>query len=133
MVDDGRRWPFPEGRPHDGILRDGLRWFTTVEGWVLGCDPVSGARVERHRPLADLTGRPGWVRGLEVVGDTVFLGVTTLRAGRAREVISGWIRGSKHPTRVVAFGRSDGRLRGSWEVGARGEGTLYSVIRVPGT
>ena len=134
-LDDRRRdLLLPGGPPHDGRWLDGLLWFTTVDGQVSAWDPRSGLWDTRLTVDEDEPGIPGWCRGVEVVGDRVFVGMTTLRDSAWREVGRRLIRGVegvKRPTRVVELDRRTGRVVGRWPVAGPGDGTLYALHAFP--
>jgi len=127
--------PLAEGIPHDGRLRDGLMWFTQVQGRVIGVDPVTlQRRVELD--LAALTGERrmlGWCRGVEVCGDRLFVGFTMLRRTRHREVLRQvWrgLRGRKLPTRVMEIDRRTHEVVRQIELGTAAGGTIYAINAV---
>lgn len=121
------------GPPHDGVLREGLLWFTTTDGHVVAVDPV-GLEVVRTLDVHALDageGMPGWCRGVEVVGDRLFVGMTQLRKSRWREAARQAVRGAsgrKRPTRVVELDWRAGVLRDVHEVGE--EGVIYGITAV---
>ncbi len=124
------------GMPHDGVLREGLLWFTTTAGRVMGLDPHTGLReVELDLPAMEQgTGAFGWCRGIEVVGDTAWVGVTMLRSSAwretARELVWG-ARGKRQPTRVLEIDWRHGRMKGRFDgVGHEGEGVIYGITAV---
>lgn len=121
------------GPPHDGVLREGLLWFTTTDGHVVAVEP------ERLEVVLTLDvhaldpgeGMPGWCRGIEVVGDRLFVGMTQLRKSRWREAARQAVRGAsgrKRPTRVVEIDWRAGALRAVHEVGD--EGVIYGITAV---
>lgn len=126
----------PEGPPHDGHLRDGLVWYTTVTGHVVAVDPSSLARVEYYdlNALTQNDGILGWCRGVEVVGSRVYVGMTQLRDTRHREVLRWVSRGSagrQLPTRVVEFERGSGRILREFGLGNRAGGTIHGLLALP--
>ena len=125
----------PEGPPHDGRIREGIVWFTTVNGWVIGVDPATRERVVEIdvHALDPRPGLPGWCRGVEVVGDTLFVGMTTLRSSRHRDWLRRAIRGrsgESRPTRVVQLDWRRQRWQAEFDVGNAAGGTLYSIAAV---
>ncbi|MFK7931453.1 MAG: hypothetical protein AB8H79_24960 [Myxococcota bacterium] len=145
FVENGKRWVTSlaqgccvgldhEGRlelgsahPHDGVLREGLRWFTLTSGRVLGLDPATG-QVERDLDVAALeseSGAFGWCRGVEVVGDRLWVGITCLRGSPWRETARRVVRGPRQPTRVVELNWRTGALVHRWPVAP--EGSLYAI------
>ena len=129
LVDD-RRIPLPEGRPHDGVLAEGLLWFTTVNGHVIAVDPHTLVRVH-HLDVNQLDprrGHLGWCRGLAVVGRQLFVGMTMLRGTRHRELLR-WLAGAgpKHPTRLVQIDLDAVEVVRELTVGNEAGGTLYAI------
>lgn len=131
-LDDPRVISLPEAMPHDGRLREGLLWFTQVTGRVVAVDPDTLRRAV-DLDLAGLTNETrmlGWCRGLDVVGDRLFVGFTMLRRPRHREVLRLlWrgLRGEKLPTRVVEVDWRRGRVVREVPLGNAAGGTIYSV------
>jgi hypothetical protein len=92
-------------RVHDGVVRDGLPWFTSVDGALVtpGHRLPLRAWEDRDAPL-------GWCRGLAFDGDVAWVGFSRLRATRWRGHLA-WARGalrgrqqaSAHPTRVSGY------------------------------
>lgn len=131
-TDLDERMALPEAMPHDGRLRQGWLWFTQVTGRVVAVDPATGDR-KVDLDLRTITGEArmlGWCRGLEVVGDRLFVGFTMLRRPRHREVLRLlWrgLRGQKLPTRVVEIDWRGGRVVQQIETGNRAGGTIYAI------
>ena len=132
----GRRIPLPEAMPHDGRLRAGQLWFTQVTGRVVAVDPVTLRRT-CDVDLSTLSDDPrmlGWCRGIERVGQRLFVGFTMLRRPRHREVLRllvRGIRGEKRPTRVVEIDLDGPRIVGEIEVGNAAGGTIYAISALP--
>ncbi len=131
-IEDGREIVFPEGIPHDGRLIDGLMWFTVVTGHVIAVDPITlERRVDLDLNAMVATERMlGWCRGLDVVGNRLFVGMTVLRATRHREVLR-WLAhgqsGQKLPTRILEIDLTSRRIVREVEVGNAAGGTIYSI------
>lgn len=130
---DGRAVAFPEGFPHDGVLRGGLLWFTLVQGHVVAVDPVT---LERRvqidlNALVDTRRMLGWCRGIDVVGGRALVGMTMLRRARHREVLRWLARGEagrKLPTRLLVVDLDGPRIVDEIELGNRAGGTIYGVL-----
>lgn len=134
---DGR-WDLGPGMPHDGILRQGLVWFTTTAGRVIAVDPARGERVVELdvATLESARGAFGWCRGIEVIDDRLWVGITVLRSAAWREAARGVLRGARgrrEPTRVLEIDWRRSRITGRWEVGRGGEGVIYGVSAVQGS
>ena len=135
-LDDDEWVPITEGPPHDGIIRDGTLWITTTNGRVLGLDPDTFERrvqLDVHA-LVPERGLPGWCRGIEVVGDRVFVGMTMFRSSLWREAGRMALRGRdgvKQPTRVVELDWRRGQGGGVWPVGNAAGGSIYGITALP--
>jgi hypothetical protein len=133
---DAEPVPIGDAPMHDGVLREGLIWFTQIDGVVLAIDPDTG-RLARRIDLGALAAtkrRLGWCRGIEVVGDRCFVGMSTLRSTRWREMARWALQGEagrKLPTRVLELDLRTGRVVAELPVGNRAGGTLYSIVAVP--
>ena len=124
------------GIPHDGRLRDGLVWFTRVDGQVIALDPVTRSVAEQYdlQVLSGTRRRLGWCRGVDVRGDTVVVGMTTLRSTTHREVARWLLQGEagrKLPTRLVVLDRGTGQIVREVPIGPRSGGTIYGVNFMP--
>lgn len=126
------RLPLGDAWPHDGRLREGLLWFTTVEGEILAYDPHSLQVKERWdlRVIDPRPGLKGWCRGVEVVGDRLFVGLTSLRGTRRREVARRLLRGAegvKWPTRLLEIDRRSGALVREYPLPGGKEATVFAI------
>ncbi len=132
-ADGRRRIALDEAIPHDGRLREGLLWFTQVDGRVIAVDPVTLQRKLEIdlRELCATRKMLGWCRGVEVVGDRLFVGMTMLRSTRHREVLRMLLRGAqgeKLPTRLLEIDLGRFRVRREIELGVPDGGTIYSIV-----
>jgi hypothetical protein len=135
-LDDGREVYIQAGPPHDGVLREGLLWLTTTNGHVLGLDPLTfDERVHLDvNAMLPGAGLPGWCRGVEVVGDRVWVGMTMFRRSRWREAARVAVRGRsgrKQPTRVIELNWRTSQVNGAWSVGRGGAGSIYGITAWP--
>lgn len=93
----GRRIEIERQRPHDGIVHDGLIYFTTVDGKLVVGDPKTLEVLETidltsmHEPDTVL----GWCRGMMFDGDRVWIGFSRIRPTRFRENVGWIVRGFK--------------------------------------
>ena len=84
-------------RPHDGVARDGLIYFTTVDGKLVVVDTHRLEVVETidlaamHEPDTLL----GWCRGIMLDGDRVWVGFSRIRPTKFRENVGWVLRGFK--------------------------------------
>lgn len=131
-LDGPGRVDLSEGPPHDGLVREGLWWFTTVSGHVIAVHPDTLER-KVHLDLNALSDTPhmlGWCRGLDVRGSRLVVGMTMLRSTTHREVLRRVLKGArgvKLPTRVLEIDLDTQRIVREIEVGNRAGGTIYAV------
>jgi hypothetical protein len=135
-IPTGRRIPLTGGIPHDGRLRDGLFWFTQVTGRVVAVDPASSRRAVELEVVAAAGDkrRPGWCRGVEVAAGRLFVGFSTLRSTRHREVLRTLLfgeAGEKSPARVTELDPGSGAVLREHVVGNEHGGTIYGVLVLP--
>jgi hypothetical protein len=95
------------GLPHDGVLHDGMIYFTTVNGHVVIANPIT-LQVEEVIDLNAIHGpdvQLGWCRGLFIANGEVWIGFSRLRSTRFRENVKWVIQGRKTvlPTRVARY------------------------------
>lgn len=66
---------------HDGIIWDGYLVYSTIEGVLLFCDPLTGELRETVTPIIEERGKYnlGWCRGLYFSGHECFLGFSSSR------------------------------------------------------
>ncbi|HEX9728984.1 MAG TPA: hypothetical protein VGA37_10810 [Gemmatimonadales bacterium] len=122
---------------HDGLLRDGVLYFTSVDGFVITVDPASHRIISR----VDLNaiarpGHPlGWCRGIALLDERhVAVGFSRLRATRWKESVR-WFRDrvtgsdAQRPlaTRVVVFDLVSQSVVGEYPVEANGVNAIFSL------
>ena len=75
-----KRIDISEGKPHDGLIRDGRLYFTTVNGMIVVFDVLNLKKKGTHN-LSSLFPdySPGWCRGLEIIGEFAYVGFSALR------------------------------------------------------
>ena len=90
--------------------------------------------VERY-DLGALSGTKrllGWCRGIEVVGDRIYVGLTQLRSTTHREVLRWMAKGEagrKAPTRVLEIQRGlRPEILREFPVGNRAGGTIHGLL-----
>jgi len=131
LVGAGPDIDLAEGIPHDGRLRDGLLWFTQVDGRILATHP--DGRREHVIELSRLDPTPGllgWCRGIDKAGHRLFVGCTQLRRSRHREVARWLLRGEqgrKRPSRVVEIDLRGPHIVAEHVLGNEAGGTIYGI------
>lgn len=101
-------------RPHDGLVKGGLIYFTTVNGNVIIADALQ-KKVVKMIDLNELDprkGRPlGWCRGIYVSDKHIYVGFTQLRSTAITDNVK-WIKsiiekkgyvGKPLPTRISRY------------------------------
>ncbi len=143
LSDVSRRIDISRGRNisvHDGVLHDGLLYFTTVDGIVVVADPESGKIVEDIN-LLDFEPRrtvKGWCRGLMFDGDVAYIAYSRLRATRNKGKIA-WInnfvsrdQGARYAT-VAAYDLKRRKKLDEWVFGEDLIHAIYTVLPEPST
>lgn len=97
LTSPGRRIDIGIERVHDGIMHDGLVYFTTVDGHVVIADPLKCAVKEVIDLNAMSTGdaQLGWCRSIAVDGDRIWVGFSRIRPTKFRENVGWVLRGFK--------------------------------------
>ncbi len=91
------------GHPHDGMLVDGVLWYTTVDGTIHAPDAVLDATAAGHH---------GWCRGLHVSEGIVTVGFSEVRPGRPPKYAWNARGPTGSETSVLAIDRATGELAG---------------------
>jgi hypothetical protein len=135
LTDPQRRIPIGIERVHDGLLHDGMLYFTTVNGCIVVAHPAT-LRIEAVIDLAALHEPDtllGWCRGILVDGDHAWVGFSTIRPTRFRENV-GWVaRGFRRvlPTHIACYDLARRRLLREVDLQAHGLDAVFSVLAVP--
>lgn len=93
----GRRIDIGLERIHDGIVHEGLVYFSTVDGHVAVADPALCRVIEviDLNELHDGSTQLGWCRGLMPDGDGLWVGFSRIRPTKFRENVGWVLRGFK--------------------------------------
>lgn len=131
------RVPISVAGPHDGVVHDGICYFTTVDGRIVGVDLARREVVAMHN-LNEYPGHEGalgWCRGLAPLGGGLFLvGFSRLRPTKMRENIW-WVKHklglSEHsnvlPTRIALYDTAQQRLHGEVDLEPYGLNAVFSI------
>lgn len=137
LRDHERRLKVAPGSPHDGILAQGLVYFTTTNGHVVGVDPEGGETV-RDIDLNAIDGRRrqlGWCRGLRFIDyDLALVGFGQFRRTKYRELAHWILNDGKAalPSRLCLYDFHRGRLLDELTFTAKWEGAaIYSIFILP--
>lgn len=95
------------GNPHDGLVVGDYIYFTITAGFVIVVNKFTRKK-EAIFDLSKMCDSPvqlGWCRGIEVVGDQIFVGFTRFRRSKFREFGTWITSGAKKflPSRVSQF------------------------------
>jgi hypothetical protein len=136
LHDHSRRMDIGVGCCHDGCVRDGLVYFTTVTGHVVICDARTGARVrdiDLNQMQEDKV-QLGWCRSINLLPDgKALVGFSQFRMSKQRQIVE-WIltRGPRLPSRVVLYDLSKPAVLDEMELPDRyAFGGLFSIIQLP--
>ena len=140
ITDMSKRMDIGVGFPHDGFVKDGVAYFTTVNGYVVGFDTKTFKKVIDIK----LTGKDsksdtplGWCRGLYVEDDFFFVGFTQLRTTKVTENLA-WLKTmikekkileKPAPTRIEKY-TIDGRYVSQFELPSTGVFTIFSIEKI---
>jgi hypothetical protein len=122
---------FP-GMMHDGILRDGRYYWTTVDGKIIIADAEKMAIAEQIdlQPLYEKD-EPGWCRGLEVIGDLAFVGFTRFRKPSKMQFLKFAVRGRRIlPSHILCYDMKTRRAVADWMF-EREDAVVYGIYQYP--
>jgi len=132
LTQPGRRIVIDIERPHDGVLHDGLLYFTTVNGNIVIANPATLAieaviDLSRLHPPDTLL---GWCRGILLDGDKAWVGFSHIRPTRLRENIAWVARGFRQvlPTRLACYDLARRRLVAEIDLQAHGLNAVFSIF-----
>lgn len=107
LNDPRKRIALSAERIHDGVLRDGLAYFTTVNGKVIVANPrtLTVEDVIDLNTMHDQDVLLGWCRGLKIDRGTMWVGFSRIRPTKIRENVSWVMRGFKRamPTHIGCY------------------------------
>jgi hypothetical protein len=138
LRDHERRLPIDVGTPHDGVVRNGVVYFTTTNGHLVGVDPRTQRRV-REVDLNALDRRGqllGWCRGLCFLDDDrVVVGFGQFRRTKYKQ-FAHWILNDGKvalPSRLALYDLKKSALVDELPFVGPHEGlALYSIFPWPG-
>jgi outer membrane protein assembly factor BamB len=131
----GRKIHVSDRRIHDGLVHNGLIYFTTVDGTLVVVDAETLETVQSVElpSFHDERMLLGWCRGILVDGDRVWVGFSRIRPTRFRENVS-WVARGFQRDRGTHLGCYD-LVRGTFvteiDLEPAGLAALYSVLRAP--
>jgi hypothetical protein len=132
LTHPGRRIAIEVERPHDGVLYDGMLYFTSVNGTIVVANPLTLAIEDRidlnqmHAPDTLL----GWCRGILLDGDKAWVGFSHIRPTRLRDNIAWVARGFRQvlPTRLACYDLRRRRCVAEFDLQAHGLDAVFSIF-----
>lgn len=132
LTDTRKRIALSAERIHDGMVYDGLVYFTTVTGQIIIADTRALRVVEKidlttmHEPGLLL----GWCRGLKIHDGFLWVGFSRIRPTKFRENVSWVVRGFKRamPTHIACYDLQNRRCVMEFDVEPMGLGAVYSIF-----
>lgn len=136
----GRRIDMEVGTPHDGLVRGGQVYFTTVNGYVLVAD-LRTLEVQRRIDLNQLNSSEtalGWCRGVEITScGRLLVGFSRLRPTKFRENLQ-WLKRQlrvgevgRQPNRVAVYGLDGSSLLSEIDLEPWGMDVVFSIHELP--
>ncbi|HZQ10363.1 MAG TPA: hypothetical protein VFD70_27540 [Anaerolineae bacterium] len=119
-------------RIHDGVVHDGLVYFTTVNGRIVIANP----RTRRVEEVIDLNSMHepglvlGWCRGLYLDAGMVWVGFSRIRPTKFRENVSWVMHGFKRalPSHIACYDLNQHRCVMELDIEPMGLGAIYSIF-----
>jgi len=122
-------------RIHDGVVHDGLIYFTTVNGHLVIANPKT-LQVEEDIDLNSMHPEGtllGWCRSVLVDGDKVWIGFSRIRPTKLRENVTWVVRGFKRvfPTHIACYDLRRRQCVKEFDLEPAGLAAVYSIFPAP--
>jgi len=136
LADPSRRIDIGGRRVHDGVLHNGLLYFTQVEGKVVVANPQT-LTIEAVIDLNAIAGADtllGWCRGIMFDGPRAWIGFTRIRPTKFREAVS-WVRQGFQrvlPSHIACYELEHQRCVAEIDVEMPGLNAVFSIVPGPG-
>jgi hypothetical protein len=132
LTQPSKRIAIDVGLPHDGVVHDGLIYFTTVNGHVVIANPRT-LKIEELINLNDIHGpevQLGWCRSLLIEKGKTWIGFSRLRSTRFRENVKWVIQGCKKvlPTRIACYDLQARECLREIDLEKYGLNAVYSIV-----
>lgn len=117
---------------HDGLVKNGYIYFTTVNGHIVIVDAHT-RNIIKDIDLNEIVGdgfNVGWTRGIEVVGDYAYVGLTKLRHSKFKEY-SKWLltkRSKAMPSGILKIDLINNKVVDFFEIKGYQGAAIYSII-----
>lgn len=136
LTKPGKIIPLSSERIHDGVVHEGLAYFTTVTGKILIANP----RTLKLEHVIDLTQMHepdlllGWCRGLKIHNGKIWVGFSRIRPTKFRENVSWVMRGFKRamPTHIACYDIANARCDMEIDLEPMGLGAVYGIFPATG-
>lgn len=120
---------------HDGIVKNDNVIFTTVNGHLIimnwrenkvVCDIDFSELNFNNRAF-------GWMRGMEIVDDSVFIGLTKLRNSKFKEYTNWFLKNEKiiMPSSVIEYSMKKEKIVDWYEIENNNGSAIYTIIKDP--
>lgn len=135
VTDLERRIHIGSEHVHDGVLDDGLLYFTRVDGIIVVANPDTlniEAMIDLNA-IADPGTQLGWCRGILFEHDRVWVGFTRIRPTKFREAVS-WVRQGFNrvlPSHISCYDREFKNRIAEIDVEAHGLNAVFSIFPDP--
>lgn len=124
-------WHQPDAYLHDGLLRNGQHWLTSIDGKVFAVDAETFVTTSTIS-VFDTTGRTGWCRGLAVLDQSLLVGLTEVRPERLPGHRWSEAKPETSETSVLMVDRQSGALLARVDLTDHARhAKIYSVLPFP--
>jgi len=123
------------GLCHDGLVREDKIYFSTVQGHIMAVDRRTleiedDIDINKDSPAGK---QIGWTRGLEVVGNKAYLGITKIRGSKFKEYTK-WIvkgEGILMPSSMLEIDLGTKNIVDTYKMQNYQDAAAYTIIRHP--
>jgi hypothetical protein len=131
----GKRIDIGNQHIHDGVLHEGLLYFTRVDGMVVIANPetLQIEEIVDLNSMADPGMLLGWCRGLMFDQDRMWVGFTRIRPTKFREAVS-WVRQGMNrvmPTHIACYNLKQRKRITEIDVEAHHLNAVFSIFIGP--
>jgi hypothetical protein len=132
LTQPGRRIAINVGLPHDGVVHDGMIYFSTVNGYVVIANALT-MEIEEIIGLNSIHGpdvQLGWCRGILMDNGHTWIGFSRLRSTKFRENVKWVVQGLKKvlPTRVACYDLKRRKCIAEIDLEQYGLNAVYSIF-----
>lgn len=118
---------------HDGIIKGDHIFFTTVNAHIVIFDKNT-KRLVKDIDVNQLNSSDraiGWTRGLHVVGNSAFLGITAMRHSKFKNYIKWFLRKGRQtmPSSIIEIDLESEKIIDSYEMEKYQGHAIYSILK----